>query len=106
MIINLTSQDVCQIIESCAKNNVTTLKFGSLFLSFNRPVEKPNADTAISDQQIDHIQRAQSKESLEQQEADFRQEQIAMAILENPVLAEQMIAEEDLADADDESGLE
>lgn len=98
---NLTSSEICQIIEASAKNNVVQLKYGSLYLNFCRKEETTpkNPDTEISDQQ----QTQSARDSFEQQELDLKAERIAMALIEDPALAEQMMADEDLENADDES---
>ena len=98
----LSRQDICLIIETCAKNGVTILKFGDLDLNFGKPAEPvqiaSTPDKAISD--ANH--ELNTKNAIEKDEIDLREDAIAHMIVENPVMAEQMLLDEELEDADDE----
>ena len=55
-------------------------------------------DKAISD--ANH--ELNTKDAIERDEVDLREDEIAHMIVENPVMAEQMLLDEELEDADDE----
>jgi hypothetical protein len=99
---DLQCQDICLIIEKCSAHGVTTLKFGSLEVSFN-PVPKQNKPGAeISAETHDKL----NEEANLKDEVDLREEQIANAQVEDPLLAEQLILDgelDDESDSDDDS---
>lgn len=92
-------------------HNVAKLKFGDLEIEFDKQIE-PQAsplpglvsapltpDTAMSDQE----HKKQTQQSLEDDEVTLREEQLALAFIENPSRAEELLLEGELVD-DDESG--
>lgn len=112
----LSSQEVCAILDSCAKNNVTVLKFGGLQVRFGTTAEasttnttlgsqgpiastSTNSDTKISEPNHDAI----NKDTLETEELLTREEQIQELYLTDPLEAERLMDAEELeSDADDE----
>lgn len=116
---SLSSRDVCDIIQACSQSKVSVLKFGELYVRFGPQAEgsntstpesdfvpentstpvKPNSDTEISEEQHARI----SQDSLVADEISTREEQLAMAMVEDPALYEQMIRDGELEDVDDES---
>ncbi len=106
----LSSQEVCAIITSCATNNVSVLKFGELYLRFGPTAEEQpksesahpkTPDTAISEQQHEK----QNEQTLEYESELTREEQLANALVENPLLHEELLRNGELEDdADDEPG--
>lgn len=102
----LDCSEVCTIIEVCAKSGVAKLKFGDLSVEFansqtvNSRHLSNNPEAEISETQHE----ANTKEAVTQGEHDFRDEQVAHALIENPMLAEELIRDGELEDADDEPG--
>lgn len=112
----LTSDEVRAIIKSCATYGVLELKFKGLEISLNPKVseaESPkkasgnvpretsnNPVNEITEQEHEH----QNQDTLEVDEMRLKEEQLAMAFIENPSLAEEMIRNGDLDDfeSDDE----
>lgn len=100
----LSSRDICDILEACAKSKVTSLQFGGLIVSFGTPAastipneEKSNAVTTITEQH-----ETSTRAAIEHDELVLREDQLANALVENPVLFEQMIKDGELEDVDDE----
>ncbi len=122
--MSLTSDDVCAIIEASAKNEVSVLKFGDLHIEFGMnatqlrklfpppdypvsvgplsPLSQPPspAGAAIPETQHDKM----NKNAIENEELRLREEEIANAIIENPLLAEELLREGELEDDDDGDG--
>jgi len=111
--MGLSSTEICTIIASCATNKVAVLKFGELYLRFG-PTAEPDKtstlvpaqnqnipDTKISDEQHDKT----TAETVEDEATMTREEQLAMALVEDPMLHEQLLRDGDLDDTD-ESGNE
>lgn len=115
----LSSQDVCSILEACHKAGVAVLKFGALEVILGRAASTSDIDFSGWDLPADQIsssipatapvteitaQNAKiEKDELVRQEVMTRDDQIAMAIIENPLLAEQMIHENGVIE-DEQSG--
>lgn len=105
---NLTVRDVCAIIKACSSYGVTSLKFGELQVKLN-PKEvlpsssNPKPTIPTVDEITEHQHEDQTKEALEDEEIRLRQSQIALALIENPELAEQLMIDGELED-DDDSG--
>lgn len=103
-----TSLDLCAIIEACYNFNVSRLHCRGLDLEFGRPAnsepgkgsfsDSPAPVAAITD--IEHD--TNTKDSLEKDELDWRDEQVSLAVLEDPSFAEQLIIDGELEDADDD----
>lgn len=103
----LSSQDLDAIIRSCSAAGVSELKFGNLHITFagkakvevvaNPPIKA--SEPEISEEK----HKEQTKETVERNEILMREEQVAFSIIENPLLAEQLISEGELPD-DDGSG--
>lgn len=109
-----TAAEISEIIRQCSAQGVTELKYGDLHLAFRPKIEmemgeqnpsrhqtKPT-EAAISDEQHDK----QSKQSLEKDEMDLREQQIAELHITNPLLAEQLMVEGDLVDDDSDNDVE
>lgn len=103
---DLQSQDICSIIDTCAKNKVTALKYGGLEISFLAETVIPKTvlsnppDNDISEEQ--HVQN--NTESFLKEEVMTREEQLALLLIEDPVRYEQMLEDGELEeDAADES---
>ena len=106
----LTSDEVRAIIRSCATYGVLELKFRGLEISLvpkdsearkpemvagNVPRETSNNPVnEITEQEHEH----QNQDALEIDEMRLKEEQLAMAFIENPSLAEEMIRNGDLDD--------
>jgi predicted nucleic acid-binding Zn-ribbon protein len=102
--ISLQVKDICAIIKSCRNCGVTKFKFGDLEVDFGRPALSPHgkcgeAVNHLSVAEItDEIHEKQMKEALEQDELRLKDEQVAQALIENPLLAEQLIMDGELED--------
>ena len=107
----LTSDEVRAIIRSCATYGVLELKFRGLEISLvpkDSEARKPETMVAgnvpretsnnpvneITEQEHEH----QNQDALEIDEMRLKEEQLAMAFIENPSLAEEMIRNGDLDD--------
>lgn len=114
--INLSFNEVCDIIKTSAEHGVSTLKFGTLHLEFGRPPKQQPAPPVESanplvnpEEEISDAQHTeQTKAQLERDEVSLREEQIAHMMIENPSRAEEMLANgeiesDDFDESNDES---
>lgn len=100
----LSSQELDAIIRSCSEAGVIKLKFGDLHISFGKKVREELVATIppktfepeISEEQ----HKAQTKNTVERNEIEMREEQVAFSIIEDPALAEKLISEGELPDDD------
>lgn len=101
----LTSDEVCRIIETCNVNGVGELTFSGLTLKMGRPTQTapapgPDLVDTVTQEQIQMIQKEISAEDLLAEEIDTRQEQLAQMLLEDPAEAERLILTGELEDDD------
>lgn len=116
---HLSREDVCSILDTSAKAGVRELTFAGLHVVFGRPAEQQVAGypfvpqipapslsgKALSD--ADHA--AQAKRSLEEDEVRLREDQLAHALVEDPVLYEKLVQEgmtNDVDTADEDPDLD
>jgi hypothetical protein len=116
----LSTDDVCRIIKACGEAKVAVLKFGDLCVKFEAtpapnpwtPTQSPDSgfraprsvDTAHSSTSAAEIAGTHeqvAEESLLQDEAAVREEQIAQMVIENPLLAEQLLMDGVLTDEEE-----
>ena len=97
----MTATEVCLILDSCAKNGVSTLKFGALEASWvsHPPLVQNSLDAHIPGTEIPEINHSEkTKEALEVSELNLREEQLAMALIEDPEQYERLLAQGELED--------
>jgi hypothetical protein len=113
----LSSEEICSIIRACGESKVTVLKFGDLYLRFGQQaadapgsVENvPRGTTEIVDKapapppsaEIEATQIQIAEKALAQDELDAKRAQLSQMFIENPSMAEEMMAQGDLIDDDD-----
>lgn len=102
--INLTVTDVCSILETAAKAGVLELKFGTLHVRFPDPVLRGTSQAQSLGQtpapaaEIADTQEKLQETALVQDELSAREDQLSQMFIEDPMIAEQMLAEGDLID--------
>lgn len=105
----LSPAEACFILEVSARTGVTELKFRDLHVVFGKTAESrheadmphgPASPAANDLTATQHLE--QSKAALEQDELRVRQDRLAMALVEDPALYEELLVNEEL-DASDES---
>lgn len=102
----LSSEEICQIVETSAKNGVALLKYGTLEVRFGKQTEAPPTSgevqiAATPDKEISAQTHEQNtKDAIELDELTLREDAIAHMIVEDPVRAEEMLLDEELEDAD------
>jgi hypothetical protein len=118
----LSREEVCSILETSAKIGVLELKFGDLHATFGRParqedgrgplapypfVQQPHAPpsvTALTEKE----HQEQNSTALEADEVRLREEQLARALVEDPVAYERLLRDGELTDGihdvDDDDG--
>ncbi len=101
--IELKTEDVCRILEACAKNGVTEIKLGTLVARFDRPVKAPEQALVAAPAQVSAEQAKIEEEAHLKNELSFREEQLAELRLTNPKLYEELVASGELTDDDDDS---
>lgn len=98
----LTVNEVIEIIKVSAENRVSSLKLGDLEIAFElKPIESKLIKPIINEIS-QQAQETQSEEDLEALEIEQKRDRIAMMMIENPALAEELIAEGELIDGDDD----
>lgn len=101
----LSGEEVCKIIETCAKNKVYSLKCGPLELSFS-PAKELSAPgptiPASNPEKIIQEQQEEQKKAIEEEELDTREDQIADLLLTDPAKAEELMEQGELEPADEE----
>lgn len=107
----LSSEDACRIIEVSAKAGVVELQFNGLHVKFGKTVEQliaegtppypympqtsaPAPVTALTEEQHE----TQTKEALELDELRTKEEQLARALIENPIEYERLLRDGELVD--------
>lgn len=92
---NLTSDDICKIIKTCADSGVYKISVDTLSIEFGEyKIKDPENITVPVMTQEQHDE--QDSETLVKEELKTKAQQIDMLMIEDPVLAEEMIANGDL----------
>lgn len=109
----LSSSEVISILSTCRDASVSVLKFRDLYVSFGKQTRLEELQQAIQSvdvtqsptfaKAIAKIQTQQSQDSLEQDEIELKQEQLAQMFIENPKLAEELLLNGKL-DEEDHNG--
>lgn len=108
---------ISDIIKACAEHGVSVIKFGDLRIWFgpqaNQPAQplSPAAPVRTAHSNITPVAEMtdmqhdqQTKDALENEELELRQQQIAELMVTDPLKAEELIERGELQDADDEHG--
>lgn len=95
----LTALDISAIIQVCAQNNVSKLKFGSLSVEFDRPTNPNHEEPKNTPILPAHLEQA-AKMAILSDEAAVREEQLKKMQIEDPLRFEQLISDGDLEDGD------
>lgn len=100
-----TVKEVCAIMRAASNHGVTMLKFGELHIEFasKSTQSKVVDDLAYSEAETSDLKEQLKQKEFDRREIDVREEQIAFSIIEDPELAEKLIADGDLED-DDSAG--
>ncbi len=113
--ITFTSSEICVIMRECIKLGVKNFECGSLKFSLrDRAIGIPGFGARATPPAGDAIPGPHPKgdaiplkdpkklkaELIEREEIALREEEIAMSTIENPQLAEQLLNDEELEDAD------
>ena len=103
----MTAQEVCLILESCAKTGVAVLKFGNLEVTWSHPASflaqtDPPALAPATEIAVVPNHTELNTQAREDNEIRMREDQLAMALIENPMLYEELLANQQLEDEDDE----
>jgi hypothetical protein len=110
----LKADEVCRIISTCARSNVSVLKFGDLYVKFGPTPIRGKKDTKVSfespsenftaaapdpiapEAEISENAKRIDAESLEKDELDLREMQIQESVLTDPLEFEKGLASGDL----------
>lgn len=93
---NLTSDDICKIIKACAENGVYKIKCSTLEVEFGQPKKNdPENNTELIPVLTQAEHDKMNKDALEEEEIKTRDEQVRMMLIEDPLRAEEMIANGD-----------
>jgi len=96
----LKTQEICSIIEACALNRVSELKFGELHIYLG-PRIKPAQPQAIAEKAILDEQTENEKKYLEQSDNEAYENDLAELMIREPHAFEKLISEGN-ADTDGE----
>lgn len=101
----LSPEQVCAIIKACGESQVRVLKFAGLYVEFERTPLTPVVAEEVLPPPATEMAESQLKieegRGILQRELQIRDDQVAQMMIENPVLAEQLLMDGDLADDDD-----
>ena len=88
---SLTGACIVEIIKAGAECGIKELKFETLAIRFGAFVEKeqPKPEQVITETQMEAVH----EEEFVKSEIEIREEQIEMALLENPALAEKLLSD-------------
>lgn len=98
---SLSVAQVKAILKACSESGVTSLKWGDLQVEFG---PKSPAQEQVSDlplpvaAEIAAFQEKEAEKALLRDEIAHREQQIAMAVLEDPTLGEEMLIQGELDD--------
>lgn len=110
---HLSIDDACRILGASAKAGVIELKFGDLHVKFGRPAENVEVRAAQAPQTFmqqeppvtapvkaltDEQHTKLAALALEQSELQHREDQLARALVEDPMLYEELLRQGDLSD--------
>ena len=104
---SFSPDEICRIIEVCAKAGVSSIESGNLKLSFlaQVPVQLPvRPEGGQTQPQPATNHEEQSQASLEIDELHEKEERIAMMILEDPLEFERQLVAGDLEEMIDDDG--
>lgn len=90
----LSGEELCRLIDTCAKKGVVELKYGPLHVSFGLKQAKATPGPTIPAPSPQYIQVEQDKahaEAIEHEEIVTREEQIAELLITDPLGAEEML---------------
>lgn len=110
----LPVEEVCRILDASAKAGVTELTFGSLHVKFGRTAENvvgvsfpdhsypfvhhdPRVSAPVKNLTEDQ-HKQQTKDSIEADELLLREDQLARALVEDPVRYEELLMQGELGD--------
>lgn len=113
-IKGLDAQGICSIIEKCDEHGVALLKYGNLEIWTGTkatmpptpyPVGAPTTPGTKIDTEMSATKHAEDDaRALRDNEAFLREQQLEELKITNPLAYEQMVRDEELADADNEPG--
>lgn len=102
------AEDLCKILESCAKSGVTVLKFGQLEVSFlphpTIPGDAAPTPAAVVTGKPTQTQIKAENLSIEEQALALREMQIAELRFTDPLLAEELMEDGELVAGDSTDG--
>lgn len=107
-IKDLQTKDVCEIIKTCHDNQVATLQWGNLRLSFAHQSKREEKPSPLGEQTppplTEEQHKAANEAAIEQAEIAVKEERLAHMAVEDPVGFEESMLEEEMFDeSDDES---
>lgn len=109
-IKDLQTKDVCEIIKTCHDNQVATLQWGPLSLSFAHHSKREEHPASPGEQTPPPLTAEQHTEAnaraIEQDEVRLKEDRLANMAVEDPVGFEESMLEEEAFDEDDDDGLD
>lgn len=98
--MELNPQDICRILQACAKTKVKEFKLGDFSVSFE---EKPGIKPVESPTLITGSAESVEQESIARDEVDIRERQMAEMLIEDPLMYEKLLEQGELEDAKQEN---
>lgn len=96
----LTAQDISLILEAAAKNGVSAFKWGNLAFRIGQKPQNYVQTTGFMQQEMPNHDEINAN-TLVNDEVQTKEEQMDMALIENPLLFEQMLAAGELTEEDE-----
>jgi hypothetical protein len=94
----LNTTDICAIIKQCSESNVDKFEWGDLKFTFNakKDTELDDYTPHFQGQEVSNLNSfIDDTEEVKQTELDVKFEQFANSVLEDPALAEEIMANEE-----------
>lgn len=103
---SLNVKDVCDIISSCATNNVASLKWGTLELTFKQDLHAPSKEINPAPAIEAYSQGPEkdptiSPEVLQQIERDMKQVELDLMMINDPAQFEELISTGEIENEED-----
>lgn len=103
---SLNVKDVCDIISSCATNNVRSMKWGTLELTFKEDLHTPSKEINQTPAIEEHSQGPEEKptmspEVLQQIEQDMKQVELDLMMINDPAQFEELISTGEIENEED-----
>lgn len=93
-----TTKDICSIIDYCSRNGVRSFNYLGLSLSFVQVEQDRAIDTVFIPEAIKTKSDSQAREAFEKEEVKYRQEELELMQIVDPLQYEELLKTGDIVD--------